>query len=91
MTSPADTGDRQAPERQQVYWQCRRGMLELDILLQDFFHRAWDGLDAAERACFVRLLDYPDAVLFELLMGHATSADGELASVIEKIRSDPDP
>lgn len=90
MTITADTGCEEAINRQQVYWQCRRGMLELDILLQGFFRHSYDQLDCREKASFSRMLDYPDAVLFELLMGYATTADGEIAGVIEKIRSNTD-
>jgi antitoxin CptB len=90
MAGPVDTGNSEAVNRQQVYWQCRRGMLELDILLQDFFRESYDQLDVREKAGFSRMLDYPDAVLFELLMGYAASADGEIAGVIEKIRSNTD-
>ena len=73
--------------REQVYWSCRRGMLELDLLLQGFFQKCWDGLDVNTRLQFVRLLEYPDAVLFELLMGHAITANAEIAGVIEQIRA----
>ncbi len=62
-------------------------MLELDILLKDFISEGYDSLDASSRKAFSTLLDYPDAVLFDLLMGKSITADEGIASVIKKIRS----
>jgi antitoxin CptB len=69
-----------------LYWQCRRGMRELDLLLQSFLERAYDELDEREQAGFERLLAYPDALLFEYLMGCAAPSDPLIARVVEKIR-----
>lgn len=68
-------------------WQCRRGMLELDLLLRRFVDTGYIGLDGAERNAFARLLEYPDDTLLELLMGRMTSTEGEITRVIEKIRA----
>jgi len=70
-----------------VRWQCRRGMLELDLLLRRFVDRGYHDLSSEERGAFSRLLDYPDDTLLELLMGRMTSTEGAIASVIEKIRA----
>ncbi|MDD3517604.1 MAG: succinate dehydrogenase assembly factor 2 [Chromatiales bacterium] len=73
-------------DRDRTYWRCRRGMLELDLLLQGFLQRGLDDLDAAGLAAFDRLLDYPDATLLELLMGRMNSSDREVDDVIRRIR-----
>jgi antitoxin CptB len=73
--------------KDRLLWSCRRGMLELDILLKDFISEGYDSLDASSRKAFSTLLDYPDAVLFDLLMGKSITADEGIASVIKKIRS----
>lgn len=75
--------------RARLYWHCRRGMLELDLLLQEFLAAHFDHMSVSEKQTFATLLDYPDAVLFELLMGRSVTADQEIAHVIEKIRSTP--
>jgi antitoxin CptB len=62
-------------------------MLELDLLLQQFVKQRYDSLDAATRTAFVTLLDYPDAVLLDLLMGRSATADPEIARVVEDIRA----
>ena len=73
--------------RDRLLWSCRRGMLELDILLKDFISNGYESLDSSGRKAFNTLLDYPDAVLFDLLMGQSVTADQGIASVIKKIRS----
>jgi antitoxin CptB len=71
-------------------WQCRRGMRELDLLLEAFLDDGCDRLDAEERAAFERLLSYPDALLLDYLMGRAAPAGALAARVVAKIRgADP--
>ncbi|HEY5604746.1 MAG TPA: succinate dehydrogenase assembly factor 2, partial [Gammaproteobacteria bacterium] len=55
-------------QKSRLYWQCRRGMLELDSLLQDFFRRQFDTLTAPQRSAFELLLQSPDDLLLEYLM-----------------------
>ena len=73
--------------RSQVYWRCRRGMLELDLLLLGFMEQGYDRLDAGSQSVFQTLLEYPDAVLLELLMGRAASTDPEVSRVVRSIRA----
>lgn len=75
------------PSKSRVYWRCRRGMLELDLLLRAFMEDGYDRLDADAQSAFLGLLDYPDAVLLELLMGRAASTDPEVSRVIQSIRA----
>jgi antitoxin CptB len=75
-----------ARERARLHWQCRRGMRELDLLLQGFLDHAYDAASAAERAAFRRLLDYPDQLLLEYLLGSLPPSDKEISDVIGKIR-----
>lgn len=77
--------DRAAAARRLV-WQCRRGMRELDELLNGFLERGYETLDPARRSVFAGLLAYPDAVLLEMLMGRMTPADRELAEIVREIR-----
>ncbi len=72
---------------QQLYWRCRRGMLELDIMLQGFFQKDYNRLDETGKKAFIRLLDLPDAVLLELLFCRTVSSDQEIDRVIKQIRA----
>lgn len=50
-------------------WRCRRGLLELDIVLGRFVERHYAGLDGAQRAAFDTLLDMPDTELWDMITG----------------------
>ena len=67
-------------------WQCRRGMRELDVLLNGFLRQRFDALNAQQKDSFARLLEYPDAVLLECLMGRMVPADKDVASIVQDIR-----
>ncbi len=70
-----------------VRWKCRRGMLELDLLLKAFLEQGYRDLDRAGQQRFDALLDYPDAVLLEWFMGRIRPADKDVAQLVEQIRS----
>ncbi len=76
--------ERLSPGR--LRWACRRGMLELDLLLGGFAENGYDVLSPAEQRTFQRLLDYPDQQLYELCLGQRDAPDQDAARVIAKIR-----
>ena len=81
-----DGGDGGCREQARLYWRCRRGMLELDLLLQGFVASGYEALSAGEREHFDALLALPDQQLLGLLLGGEQAGDREVADVIEKIR-----
>ena len=91
MTSVTQSNnDRAEARRSRVYWQCRRGMLELDLLLQGFFDEHYDRLAPSQRQAFEALLGYPDPLLYEYFLGRTIPADGAIADVVAKIRGPAD-
>jgi antitoxin CptB len=48
-------------------WQCRRGLLELDIVLGRFLDAHYGALDPVEKESFKALLAEQDAVLWGLI------------------------
>jgi len=74
-------------ELARLRWKCRRGMLELDLLLRDFLDTGYAQLNDAERLAFDHLLDYPDAVLLEWLMGRIRPTDKDVVPLVDKIRA----
>ena len=74
-------------QRARLYWQCRRGMLELDLVLQAFLDHRYEHALPEERRAFEALLNYPDALLFEYIMGRVIPTDSQLAHVITQLRS----
>ena len=70
-------------------WQCRRGMLELDLLLNNFVEKRADTLTKQQRESFELLLAYPDQTLLDLLLGNTVSSDVLISEIIEQIQLTP--
>jgi len=69
-----------------LLWRCRRGMKELDILLERFARRALPQAAAAERRAFERLLALPDPLLAGYLLGGERPGERELCELTARIR-----
>ncbi|MCK4743551.1 MAG: succinate dehydrogenase assembly factor 2 [Sulfuriflexus sp.] len=67
-------------------WQCRRGMLELDLLLTNFLENGYTQLSSESKQAFVELLDIVDTELLEYLMGRHVHKEAHIQHVIEAIR-----
>ncbi|MGL5047324.1 MAG: succinate dehydrogenase assembly factor 2 [Shewanella sp.] len=74
-----------------VRWACRRGMLELDMLLQPFVETVYQDMSDEDKTTFIRLLECEDPEIFSWFMGHEASPDAELAHMIVKVRGRPAP
>ncbi|OFI32814.1 FAD assembly factor SdhE [Alteromonas lipolytica] len=66
-------------------WACRRGMLELDVLLQPFVEEAFNDLSEHDKEVFERLLTSDDPDMFAWFMGHQPCPDPELARMVDII------
>lgn len=66
-------------------WACRRGMLELDVLLAPFVEEGYDALTLQQKQDFERLLACDDPDLFSWFMGHAKSSDAAIQALIQVI------
>ena len=63
---------------------CRRGMLELDLILERYLNNHYRSATAQEQAQFIELLELQDPELYPLVTG-ATPPPVELMPLIEKI------
>ena len=80
-------------ELRRVAWRCRRGHLELDLLLQRFLREGYADLAPTGRAAFVRLLALSDTTLMRLLLpeqGARSAAvdeevDTEMRDILERV------
>jgi antitoxin CptB len=76
-------------ELRRLRWRCRRGMRELDQLFGRYLDREWRRSSEAERGVFLRLLETEDDRLWHWFMGHETADDGEIQTLVERIRALP--
>jgi antitoxin CptB len=72
--------------RARLEWACRRGMLELDVLLGNFLKKAYFNLPLAQQKLFVRLLHYSDSELFAWLIERKEPPEQEFVNIINLIR-----
>jgi len=56
-------------EIDRLRWHCRRGMLELDLVLTRFLERDLATLTPGQHLAFKTLLDYSDNDLWDLISG----------------------
>ena len=68
-----------------IRWKCRRGMLELDLMLLKFFDNHYADLSPKEKRHFEHLLEEPDPVLQEYLYGISAPDDENLQTILRKI------
>jgi antitoxin CptB len=54
-------------EQRRFSWRCRRGLLELDIVLQAFVAKQFDSLNMSDLQAFDDLLAMPDNEFWELI------------------------
>jgi antitoxin CptB len=76
-----------SPDIARLRWRCRRGMRELDAVLQAFLDRSAGGLGGGDIASFERVLDLPDPELYAYLVGRSVPADPAIAALIDRIRA----
>jgi antitoxin CptB len=75
--------------RGRLSWRCRRGMHELDLLLQRWMDRSFETADGTQRQDFARLLELPDPELARLLLQGGRSADPGLEGLLALLRAGP--
>lgn len=67
-------------------WHCRRGMRELDVLLEQFLEEKFPTASAAEQQGFVDLLALEDPILFAYVIGREQPHDEVLQKLVKVIR-----
>lgn len=74
-------------EKARLAWHCRRGMLELDLLLERFLQRGLDSLSPKQIEMFDLLLTSTDPELYSWLMGYSEPQDEGLLDIVSCIRT----
>jgi antitoxin CptB len=75
-----------ATEYARLRWRCRRGLLELDVVLQRFLDQEYQCLSPEEQAAFTDLLARPDDALLGYLNGVHEPPENELKAIVKKLR-----
>jgi len=76
--------DVQDETLRRLRWQCRRGLLELDVLLVRFLEQHYSALNETEQGAFQRLLEQPDQTLLSWFQGQQ-EPPADLKMIIDKV------
>lgn len=74
-------------DQKRLKWACRRGMLELDLLLGRFLEEAYPKLSPEMQTRFAELLTYTDPELWTWLTGQSLPENQTLIPIIKAIRA----
>jgi antitoxin CptB len=74
--------DRVAQSR--LKWKCRRGLLELDLVLQDFVEK---HLEEKDVKALNDLLDLEDNDLWEIVSGRSNRFDARHGGIVARLRA----
>ncbi|WP_207062594.1 succinate dehydrogenase assembly factor 2 [Motiliproteus sp. SC1-56] len=66
-------------------WHCRRGMLELDVLLIPFLKERFRDLDLQDQTRFEKLIACEDQDIFSWFMRHKVPEDADLKRIVDLI------
>jgi succinate dehydrogenase flavin-adding protein (antitoxin of CptAB toxin-antitoxin module) len=67
--------------RNRLYWKCRRGLLELDLVLQRYREKNPDDDSIAP------LLDLPDNDLWDIICGRSEAYDRRFEDTVARLRA----
>ncbi len=76
-------------ELSRLRWQCRRGMKELDQLLERYLDRCYERATTHHRAAFRALLELQDPELYGYLLGRSAPEDESLKAIVGQVRGEP--
>ncbi|MFD1381896.1 succinate dehydrogenase assembly factor 2 [Rhodanobacter aciditrophus] len=83
MTDVIDNKESMGFKR--LKWQCRRGMLELDVLFEPFLDDVFLTLSEEDKQRFYKLIECEDQEIFPWFMQKEVPEDPDLARIVDII------
>ena len=68
-----------------IRWQCRRGMLELDVILNRFLDQRYASLSFVQKNIFSELLKQDDPTLFDWLVAGVPCNHAPLREMVTQL------
>ena len=73
-------------KQSKLAWRCRRGMKELDLVMEGYLRRHYAYAAVEEQLAFEALLDQQDPLLYAYVTGRAEPEDPGQQRVVAKLR-----
>jgi antitoxin CptB len=80
-------GELRRRKLERLRWKCRRGLLELDLVLRNFLADHAEHLSDQQIKVLSELLDYPDNDIWDLISGRQEVRDLAIEPLIKELRS----
>ena len=77
----------QADELKRLKWRCRRGLKELDVMLERFLGGGFNGLSNQQKLEFKNLLEEQDLDLLEWFTGKSVPDSAAYQALVTLIRA----
>lgn len=74
-------------EKKRIRWRSRRGLLELDIVLERFLDQGFEALDEPGLVAYRRLLELDDNDFLDVVNAKKDLDDPELMAVVKLLRA----
>jgi len=74
-------------QRDRLKWQCRRGLLELDLVLERFLQTQAAQLSNEDAAALGQLLEQADNDLWDLVIGRTDRVEARLRGILAQLRA----
>ena len=69
-----------------LLWRCRRGVKEMDLLLEVFVTRDYPGLDQEEQRLFEAFLEETDPDILSWILGRAEPDNAAYRRIVERLQ-----
>lgn len=79
--------DEELKNIERLRWQCSRGMLELNVLLETFLDQHYPSLSPRLQRHFHQLLDFPDPIIHAWCVAGQEPEDEEFKELATAIRA----
>lgn len=70
---------------ERIRWACKRGMLELDLILEPFFRANYESFSSEDFEMFSKLLTFDDPKLYSWVLGNDQPLEEPLYELIQRI------
>jgi succinate dehydrogenase flavin-adding protein (antitoxin of CptAB toxin-antitoxin module) len=75
-----------AMAKNRLRWNCRRGLLELDLVLERFLAQN-ANLERGGLACLNEILEFPDNDLWDIVIGRSDRYEPHLNDIVARLRA----
>ena len=73
-------------ELSRLRWRCRRGIKEMDLILQGFLGQNYPTLSAQQKSLFDQILDETDLDILDWILGRSQPDNAEYEELIQLFR-----